>query len=61
MPIEFTFKCWQGHEMKVTFPSGTKVEDEDETTCSQCLAAGDVKAAYVVAVKSIEAGPKNAR
>jgi len=61
MPIVFTFKCSQGHQMEVEFPFDTKIDDEDETTCSQCLAEGDVKPAYVVAVKAKVAGVRNER
>lgn len=46
----FQFKCKQGHLMEKTFALGTRVDDEDETTCAECLTRGIVEPAYVVLI-----------
>lgn len=44
----FTFKCVKGHVMEKTYPIGTRLDDYDETTCTECLNASEVKPAYLV-------------
>ena len=48
----YTFKCPKGHVTHIMFPSGTKIDDEDETTCAECLKTNAVAAAYVVFVRA---------
>jgi hypothetical protein len=48
----FTYKCPKGHVTHVMFNPGIKIEDEDETTCSECLKTNVLEHAYVVFVRS---------
>ena len=59
IPLLFSFKCEKGHLMKVLFPPGTRIDDEDETTCTECLDAQEVKPAYVVCVEFKPEGKKD--
>lgn len=48
----YTYKCSKGHVMKRTFPLGTRIDDEDETTCIECYDKdGKLMTAYVVNVE----------
>ena len=48
----YTFKCLKGHVTAKMFPPGTRLDDHDETTCTECLKANEVKTAYVIFVES---------
>ena len=54
----FVYKCTKGHVTKKSFPLGTKFDDEDETTCSECLKKSDLKPAYLVWAENTSAGAK---
>jgi hypothetical protein len=47
----FRFKCANGHVTEKSFPLGTRLEDEDETTCVECLKRGILKPAYVIFIE----------
>jgi hypothetical protein len=54
MVLLFRYKCQKGHITKREFPRGTRVEDEDETTCLICLDDLDVKPAWVISVEGVK-------
>lgn len=58
IPRLFTFKCSKGHETQRLFPPGTTVDEEDETTCEECLDDNETERAYVVFVCSAPTGEK---
>jgi hypothetical protein len=54
----YTFKCEVGHETEKIFPPGTRIDENDETTCLECLKKGDLKTAYVIFICSMPAKGK---
>lgn len=52
----FQFKCKHGHLTEKTFALGTRVDDEDETTCSECLKKNILESAYVVSIRPTKKG-----
>jgi hypothetical protein len=47
----FTFRCGKGHQFDRPFPLNVKLEDEDETTCEECLKTQVLETAYVVDIR----------
>lgn len=54
IPHKFTFKCTKGHITERVYPPGTRIEDNDETTCEKCLGVSEVTIAYVIGVESVK-------
>jgi hypothetical protein len=54
----FIYKCEQGHLTTKIFPLGTRLDDEDETTCLECLKVSEVKATYLISADAFSAGAK---
>lgn len=59
MKLVYTFKCDRGHVTERVFPPGTRVDDNDETTCDECLKSSVVATAYVVWIHSQTKGQPN--
>lgn len=52
----YTYKCSKGHVMKREFPLGTRIDDQDETTCVECYDKDHKKVpAYVVFMEFTQA------
>jgi hypothetical protein len=47
----YTFKCSKGHVTHIIFKPGTRIDDEDETTCRECMKKNVLEPAYVVFVR----------
>ena len=56
----FEFKCLKGHQFYKWFALRTKISDNDETTCPECLSNGILTTAYVVMVDVKDADVCNA-